>query len=120
MDGRDTWYDEDAGPLVRPYAVTGGRTRTDRQELQLITLVVAVGRLRRPDGHGLDLEYRQILQFCETPVSIAEISSVLELPLSVVKILVGDLVGWGLLIFREPATPDLDVLKAVVHGIRQI
>ena len=120
MEGRETWYDEEAGPLVRPYAVTGGRTRTDRSELQLITLVVAVRPAQRNAGDGLDLEYRQILQFCETPVSLAEISSVLELPLSVVKILVGDLIGWGLLIFREPATPDLDVLKAVVHGIRQL
>ena len=29
MPPRETWYDEDAGPLVRPYAVTRGRTRVE-------------------------------------------------------------------------------------------
>jgi Protein of unknown function (DUF742) len=120
MDRGQTWFDDAAGPLVRPYAVTGGRTRTDQPDLQVITLVMALRPMEEVPAHGLDLEHLQILSRSQRPVSIAEISSDLQLPLSVIKILTGDLIERRLLIFRSAITPDIQVLQAVINGIRRL
>lgn len=120
MDRGQTWFDDAAGPLVRPYAVTGGRTRTDQPDLQVITLVMALHPMEEVPAHGLDLEHLQILSRSQRPVSIAEISSDLQLPLSVIKILTGDLIERRLLIFRSAITPDIQVLQAVINGIRRL
>jgi len=116
----ETWMDEAAGPLVRPYAVTRGRTRVSKTELQMITLVVALQPVTRLTAASLDPEHLQILTMSQYPTSIAELSAGLGLPLSVVKILVGDLIDKGLVTFRAAATPDLQVLQAVINGIRRL
>jgi hypothetical protein len=115
-----TWFDDAAGPLVRPYAVTRGRTRADRPDLQVITLVMALHPTSQAPERDLDPEHLQILSRSRQPISIAEISSELQLPLSVVKILVGDLIGRKLLIFRSAITPDIQVIQAVIDGIRRL
>ncbi|MFC6012274.1 DUF742 domain-containing protein [Nocardia lasii] len=119
----DPWFDDAAGPLVRPYAVTRGRTMGAAHDLDMLTVVVAVHpapTLRRPEP-----EYRMIAQLCKRPQSVAEVSAVLKLPLAVTKILVGDLIAEGHLIFRAPVTADagagdLNVLRAVLDGIRKL
>jgi len=119
MAEEDTWVDDDAGPLVRPYTVTRGRTRSNQSELELITLVMAASsdlRLR-----GGEPEYANILRLCQTPVSVAEIAARLELPVGVVKVLVSDLIEQRYLVYRAGATPDDgDVLHAVLDGIRRL
>jgi hypothetical protein len=114
----DTWFDEEAGPLVRPYAVTGGRTRSLQAELDVVTLVV-VSR-RRVDPGALNPEYMMILALCQGPTSVAEISAKLDLPLGVVKVLIGDLIDQHFLIFRAALTPDNEVLQKVLNGIRKL
>jgi hypothetical protein len=76
----EAWYDDAAGPLVRPYAVTGGRTRSDRYDLDLITLVVAID----PDAHAklVDPEHAQVLRLCAYPSSVAEVAARMDLPLA--------------------------------------
>lgn len=119
-DRRESWYDDKAGPMVRPYAVTRGRTRSNRPGLDMITLVVAV----HPDNGVLDREYADILRLCQRPLSVAEISAQLDLALAVVKILIGDLIEQGYLLFRAPPTavdpPNLEILQAVLDGIRRL
>ena len=115
------WFDEDAGPLVRPYAVTRGRTRPTRHDLEMTTLVVAA----RTDRHvNVDREYAHILEICRRPLSIAEVSAMLNLPLVVVKVLLSDLIDWGLIIFRSPPrtsdVPQMELLQAVLNGIRKL
>lgn len=117
---QETWFDEAAGPLVRPYAVTRGRTKGPAADLQMITLVVAVERITREVATMLGPEHLQILSQCSYPTSIAELSAGLGLPLSVVKILVGDLIGMKLVIFRSAAAPDPHVLQAVLAGLRRL
>jgi hypothetical protein len=120
---RRSWYDEQAGPLVRPYAVTRGRTVGTGRELDMLTVVAKAEfapRLRRTEP-----EYRQIVRLCRTPISVAELSASLRLPLAVTKILVGDLIGEGQLNFRSPVQSDggvgdLNLLRAVLDGIRRI
>lgn len=120
--GRDSWYDDDAGPLVRPYTVTRGRTKSTRPDLNLITLVVTAAN----EHTGMDPEYVDILRLCHYPLSLAEISAKLGLALAVVKILVGDLIEQGYLSFSSPPspldteTPDIHTLQAVLDGIRRL
>jgi hypothetical protein len=116
-----TWFDEAAGPLVRPYAMTRGRTSSSQQaDLEMITLVVAVGPITRSQAQSLEPECLQILTICQHPTSVAEISADLGLPLSVVKILIGDLIDRQLVMFRSAVTPDIQVLQAVINGIRRL
>jgi hypothetical protein len=120
MSRGETWFDEAAGPLVRPYAVTRGRTRTGQNDLQMITLVVALQPVTAALAASLDPEHVHILNLCQHPTSVAEISAEVHLPLSVVKILLGDLIERRLIIFRSAVTPDIQVLQAVINGIRQL
>jgi hypothetical protein len=117
---QDAWFDEAAGPLVRPYAVTGGRTRADTIGLDLITLVVAV---REPTGH-LEPESLRILRVCQQPISVVEVAAHVDLPLQVVKVLLSDLITQNLMIYRTatPMTeaPSQHVLQAVLDGIRKL
>jgi hypothetical protein len=117
---RDVWFDEAAGPLVRPYAVTRGRTRSGRSDLQLITLVVALRPVSATDVSQLDPEHVQMLTMCQRPISIAELSAAFALPLSVVKILLEDLIDRQLVVFRSATTADPQILQAVINGIRRL
>jgi hypothetical protein len=117
----EVWFDEDAGPLVRPYAVARGRTRPTRHDLEMTTLVLSANT----DRHvNVDREYAHILQICRRPLSIAEVSATLNLPLVVVKVLLSDLIDWGLIIFRSPPrtsdVPRIELLQAVLDGIRKL
>lgn len=122
-DQHDSWYEEDAGPLVRLFAITRGRGRAVRRELNLVTLVVdgAPGTaLRRTEP-----EYAAIIELCRTPQSVAEVSARLRLPLTMTKVLIGDLLDDGRLIVRsaQPSTgpeSDLGLLRAVLDGIRAL
>ncbi|WP_280293416.1 DUF742 domain-containing protein [Nocardia abscessus] len=119
----DPWYEEDAGPLVRLYAITRGRGRAARPELNLTTQVVDAApgtALRRTEP-----EYAAIVQLCHTPQSVAEVSARLHLPLTMTKVLIGDLLDDGRLICRSPqpaigAESDLGLLRAVLDGIRAL
>lgn len=122
-DEPEHWYEEDAGPLVRLYAVTRGRGRTARTELDLTTLIVDAGagmRLRRSEP-----EYAAIVDLCRTPMAVAEVSAHLQLPLNLAKVLIGDLIEEGRLVARAPqytavGAPDVRVLRAVLAGIRRM
>jgi len=120
MSGDDPSGEEDWGPLVRPYTVTRGRTSTSQHDLRLITMVMAPQSVDQSAAIGLDYEHRQILAWCQRPLSLAEISSHLHLPISVVKILVADLIDRRLLVCRSAAAPDVQVLRAVISGIRRL
>jgi hypothetical protein len=115
------WFDEDAGPLVRPYAVARGRTRPTRHGLEMTTLVVAASTDRHVQ---VEQEYSHILRRCRQPLSIAEVSATLNLPLVVVKVLLSDLIDWGLIFFRSPPrtsdVPQMELLQAVLDGIRKL
>jgi len=121
---REPWYDDAAGPLVRPFAVTRGRTNTNWRDLDMITLVVSA----RWDSsiERMDREYGEIVRMCGRPISVAEVSAALSLPLAVTKILVGDLIEGGYLIFRTPPAPtafpvpNIQLLQAVLDGVRKL
>ncbi len=118
-DGRDP------GPVVRPYAMTGGRTRSIRdEELELETLVstTAEGEMQAP---SLNLEQRSIALLCRDLLSVAEISARLDVPLGVARVLIGDMAEGRLLAVHPPYRsdddrPDLALLERVLYGLRAI
>lgn len=116
------WFDDAAGRMVRPYAVTRGRTMGTGHDLDMLTVVVTAGSA--PTLRRAEPEYSEIIRMCRVPLSVVEVSATLKLPLVVTKILVGDLIGEGQLNFRAPAQTeagpaDLNVLRAVLDGIRK-
>ncbi|MEU8632224.1 DUF742 domain-containing protein [Amycolatopsis sp. NPDC048633] len=120
MSAEDGWYDEAAGPLVRPYTITSGRTPSDSARLDLSTQVMTLRSEQEPVGLGP--EHVAIVQMCRHPVSIAEIAVYVKIPLGVVRVLVGDLIERGLVITRSPThnsaqSPDLETLQAVLDGL---
>ncbi|GJF32367.1 hypothetical protein KNE206_50670 [Kitasatospora sp. NE20-6] len=120
-----------SGP-VRPYVITGGRSRPSRNVLALESLVSAVPGADT-SGAELNREHRRILALCGSLLAVAEISAHLHLPLSVVKVLVGDLWDLGAVHVLPPATavhrsPDVPraerlptaLLEEVLVGLRQL
>ncbi|GAA3300937.1 DUF742 domain-containing protein [Dactylosporangium vinaceum] len=119
------WMDVDAGPVVRPYAVTGGRAKPAAGAFDLVAFVV---RRVGPGEQHLLPEQRAILARTSEPVSVAELASHLDLALGVVRVLLGDLLQQGLIEMHEPEydqsvgplRPDDRILKAVVNGLRAL
>ncbi|MFL1376543.1 MULTISPECIES: DUF742 domain-containing protein [unclassified Nocardiopsis] len=111
------------GALVRPYTLTRGRVRPSAMgpRLDLITIVVAArDRRDRP----LEPECRAILELCRRPISVAEVSARLDIPLTVVRVLLGDLLADGDIRTRAATPmsrlPEKKVLQAVLDGIRRL
>ncbi|MBF6074294.1 DUF742 domain-containing protein [Nocardia beijingensis] len=116
-------YEDDPGPLVRPFALTRGRAGRDVADLDILTLVISVGY--EGEVNSLDREYAEIFRLCRNrPLSIAEIAAHMNLLLITVKVLVGDLISAGYVIFRSPPKadvgPDPELLQAVLDGIRRL
>lgn len=123
MREEEDWTDWDAGPVSRPYTITGGRTR-QRTSVRF-DLVDLVGRSLRPVGDGgFTPERRAILDMCREPVTVADLASALSLPLGVVRVLLDDLVHDGLIEVRVAAprgrVTDARLLERVLAGIRAL
>lgn len=117
------WFDDDAGPLVRLYALTGGRARSTNRVLDLMTLVVAVTRAH--DDPSLGPEQASVLELCRLgPRSVAEIAADCDLPLGVARVLLGDLLEIGHIRIRPPlpreSVFDLALLQEVIDGLRAL
>ncbi|MET7731936.1 DUF742 domain-containing protein [Streptomyces sp. NPDC005402] len=112
---------------VRPYTITQGRTAPGRDDLTLITLVTTVEpEVAGRSSRGLQPEHRAILRQCRTPAAVAEVAAGLDLPISVAKILIDDLVALGRATTRPPlavaagSTVDMNLLRAVRDGLRRL
>jgi hypothetical protein len=119
----DHWLDEEAGPVVRPYALIRGRTRPSGETLDLIAIITAVRGIQ-PDPTTLDPEHFAVLRLCRLPTSVADLAADLDLPLGVVRILLGDLRELALIAVHNPIPParlpDVQILREVVDGLRRL
>jgi hypothetical protein len=108
--------------LVRPYAVTGGRT-APRTKLAIEALVSSVTALHH-DLSNRTPEYQAISSLCRQVRSVAEISAMLRIPLGVSRILVADMAAEGLVQVHQPqldaGKPDLNLLERVLSGLRRL
>ena len=132
---------EPSTPIVRPYALTGGRTRGRSIDLPLEAQVVATEGATNRTSH-LGREQQRIIELAITPLSVVEIASMVKVPIGVVRVLVSDLAEDGLLQVGgghamsstgytveertevgAPAGPnsnDILLLERVLHGLRDI
>ncbi|MCZ9338765.1 DUF742 domain-containing protein, partial [Streptomyces sp. TRM76130] len=91
----------DVGDPDRLYTVTGGRSRAD-DAFDLVTLVV---RESEPSA-GMQSEHVRILEMCRHPTAVVEIAAELRLPITVVRILLGDLLAMGRITARHPRAAE--------------
>ena len=126
MSSGGKWDARDFGPVVRPYAVTGGRTEpAGGKVLDLIAIIVASGRtVPASDPMGLSPEHRRILRLCRAPATVADVASDTALPLGVVRVLLADLILQGRITVlpQRPADeqPRADLLREVLDGLRAL
>jgi hypothetical protein len=117
----ERWLDAEAGPVVRPYALTRGRTRHTGESFDLVATVTTTGVLLN-DLNSLGPEHLSVLQLARAPTTVADIASDVDLPLGVVRILLADLRELGLVAIRTPVTMaervDKHTLREVLHGLR--
>jgi DNA-binding transcriptional ArsR family regulator len=115
---------------IRPYVLTGGRVGQSNFDLPLETLVaVAIGK----EAVSENPEKQRILALAAQDfISVAELSSHVQLPIGVVRVLVSDLAEEGLVTLYKPQLgggsafgssgyryrpPSLAVLESVLDGI---
>ncbi|RFS84265.1 DUF742 domain-containing protein [Actinomadura spongiicola] len=120
---RERWIGQDAGPVVRPYAVTRGRTRPRGVVIDLVTILVATGRTPG-EKVWLSREQRRLLELCRRPSTPADLASEIDLPFRVVQILLEDLYQYGLIEETAPAEqsdrPDPRILMRVLDELRRL
>ena len=105
--------------FVRPYLLTGGRTRVEGVDLPL------EARLRSTDAGRAVLDRRspeesRLLIMCREPTALAEAASRLGLPLGVVRVLAGDLLREGYLEQGQLlASDDIPLLERLLEGLKE-
>jgi hypothetical protein len=113
------------GPArVRPYALVGGRTRVAGS----VALPVEAIVVSTPEGLAgrLGLEQGRIVALCAKQCSVAELGAHLDLPLGVVRVLVGDLLRAGAVDLHLPlgdgssAPADRALLERVLAGLEAL
>ena len=119
----ERWLDAAAGPVVRPYALTQGRTRPAGASFDLVALVKAT-RARVTDPASLAPEHLRVLQLARAPTTVADIASDVDLALGVVRIILADLRELGLVTIVNPAAAteriDQHTLREVLNGLRAL
>jgi hypothetical protein len=120
----DRWLDRDAGPIVRPYAVIGGRTRPSGEKFDLMTMITAVPGAEDDTGDlDLEPEHLTLLRLCRRPTPVADLAADLELPLGVVRILLSDVRELRLITVDQPVPirlTDPQLLREVADGLRRL
>lgn len=109
---------------VRPYAWTGGRTKSG-YELAIETLV-SVSNRARSQLDRLPMEHRSVADLLlEQTRSVAEVAALLSLPLGVARVLLGDMAAGGTVTVHQTAStagdlPDLALMERVLSGLRRL
>lgn len=115
------------GRLVRLFAVTAGRARPSRDVFALITLVTAVGEPAAAPNVALQPEHLRILRVCHSPTAVVEIAARVDLPVSVLTVMLSDLLEAGRITARPPVhaansatSPDIALLQRVRDGLARL
>lgn len=118
---------------VRPYSLTGGRTRFGHV-LLVETFVASTPALEAPEerrelpqGNATARvmpEMRAIVEICRRMRTVAEIAALLKMPLGVVRVLLSDLADQGKIRVygtgHGPGQPDRALLERVLSGLRRL
>ncbi|HEY8474520.1 MAG TPA: DUF742 domain-containing protein [Natronosporangium sp.] len=114
---------EPRGRLIRPYAVTRGRTEPSRDiAIEAVVTTTPRGRMEAP---LFGRHKHQIAGLCDgRPLSLAEIAVYTRVPLGVARVLVADMTDEGLLDLHDGDGQDqsdyLQLLNDVLQGLYQL
>ena len=109
------------GATVLPHQ---GRTKPD-YDLALESLISTSERGRRLERVRVP-EHRSICGLCLDTRSVAEVAALLKMPLGVVRVLVGDVAGLGLVLVHSASSsmvgdrPSIEFMERVLSGLRRI
>ncbi|MQA62461.1 MAG: DUF742 domain-containing protein [Actinophytocola sp.] len=115
---------EEETAMVRPYMLTGGRTKAS-YALELETLISAKNGALTEEAL-VRIEQRSIVEACPSPRSVAEIAVDLRMPLGVARVLVSDAADAGLVnVHRtisgaDGAEAHLLLMERVLSGLRRL
>lgn len=116
------YQSEENASIVRAYAWTGGRTRSDYR-LEIETLVSTSARAMDLLA-TLSTEHQDVAQLCRQSKSVAEVGALLRVPLGVVRVLLGDMARMGLIIVHDTETageaPGMELLERVLRGLTNL
>ncbi|HYQ67917.1 DUF742 domain-containing protein [Actinophytocola sp.] len=109
--------------IVRPYAWTGGRTKST-VDFEIETMVSTSEHGERIEALR-QTEHRSIAGLCAEPRSVAEVATLLSVPLGVAKVLLGDMSKLGLVIVHRTAAVGDDkahlmLMERVLSGLRRL
>jgi len=122
LDGHhDAGDDGDlTGRLIRPYAMTGGRTASDNQ----ISLEAQIQASSRASHHlgAYRWEAAKVVELVQTPMALIEIAARLQIPIGVARVLVADLVADGAVVLHTPHKTQsfASLLERVLDGVRNL
>ncbi|MEU8250065.1 DUF742 domain-containing protein [Nonomuraea sp. NPDC048916] len=118
------WVDEEAGPVVRPYAVARGRTRPSSPAIDLLAHVSATAEPMPPKAE-LSAQHRRLIgSVSGRSRPVVEVAAEMNLPVGVIRVLLGDLLDYGLVVVRPPvAKADMateSLLREVINGLKAL
>ncbi|MFJ8308795.1 MULTISPECIES: DUF742 domain-containing protein [unclassified Streptomyces] len=112
---------------VRPYSLTGGRTRFGHVLLveTFVAAIEAPPERKELGGSQARImpEMLAIVEICRAMRTVAEISALLKMPLGVVRVLLSDLADQGRIRVygtgHSSGQPDRALLERVLSGLRR-
>jgi len=105
--------------VIRPFLLTGGRTRPTRDDLRVESLIQSVTGAST-SLETLRFEGRRIVEICRQPTSIAELSGALAVPLGVVRVLVSDLVAEGRVSVVQQQQLSIQMMERIRDRVRAL
>jgi hypothetical protein len=109
--------DEADDLVIRPFLLTGGRTRPAQEGLRVESLIQA-----RPDAlrSNLRFEHRQIVELCQRAISLAELAAAVHVPLGVARVLVSDLVADGTVALVQREELSVQMIERIRDRVRAL
>lgn len=102
---------------MRPFLLTGGRTRPVQDGLRVETLLSAQpAALSAP----LRFEAHHIVTLCQRPTSVADLAVAMRVPLGVVRVLAADLLTEGHLRREEQGEFSVAMLERIRDRVRAL
>lgn len=111
---------DETGRLIRPYAITGGRTGAET-DISLEAQIQASHRADELIG-AYRWEAARLIELVQAPTALIEIAARLELPIGVARVLVADLVDDGAVVLHvpQPTQNFSSLLERVLDGVRNL
>lgn len=118
-DGQEEDGDR-TGRLIRPYAMTGGRTVAD-SDISLEAQIQASSRASHHLG-AYRWEAAKVVELVQSPMALIEIAARLQIPIGVARVLVADLVADGAVVLHVPEKTQsfASLLERVLDGVRNL